>query len=80
MIENLQDRLADLAAATSWAELEFLGAQVDTQCPDNLRWDLGEGYELVCSPGHPKPPLASDGSIDHQRLRRAKVERVGKAG
>jgi hypothetical protein len=79
VLQTLKDRVADLWAATCWADLQFIGPELDTRSPGRLRWPLGEGYELVCSGGDPDHRLLADGSIDMQRLRRVKIEHVGKA-
>ena len=79
VLETLKDRIADLRAATCWADLQFGSPEIDTRGPGGLRWPLGDGYELICSGGDPDHRLLTDGSIDMHRLRRVKVEHVGKA-
>lgn len=78
VVAALQDRIADLRAATCWSDLQFGGPQIDIQSPGYLRWSLGTNYELLCSGGHPNPPLQSDGTINQSRLRRVRLEQVRK--
>jgi hypothetical protein len=71
--EKLQDRLADMRAATSVAELVAGGPSLDALPPGRIRFGLDEGYELVCVGNHPRPPLTDDGLVDFGRMRRLKV-------
>jgi hypothetical protein len=71
--DELQDRLADLRAATSASDLVAGAPSIDARPPASIRFYLDEGYELVCVGNHPKPPLTSDGLVDLHRLRRVRI-------
>jgi hypothetical protein len=71
--EELQDRLADMRAATSVSDLVVGRPSFDARPPGQIRFSLGGEYELVCVGNHPKPPLTDDGLVDFGRMRRVKV-------
>jgi hypothetical protein len=72
-VKALQDRLADMYAATSVADLVAGTPSLDPRSPGRIRFGLDGGYELVCVGNHPKPPLAEGGLVDFSRMRRVKV-------
>src|SRR5689334_2623116 len=75
--EELQDRLADLRAATSVSDLVAGGPSLDARLPGRIRFGLDGGYELVCVGNHPRPPITDDGLADFGRMRRVKVVMIG---
>jgi hypothetical protein len=76
MAEALQDRLADLRAATSAADLVAGRPSMDGRPPGQIRFGLEGGYELVCTANHPRPPVTDGGLVDFSRVRRVKVLRI----
>jgi hypothetical protein len=75
--EALQDRLADLRAATSASDLVAGSPSMDARPPGQIRFGLEGGYELVCTANHPRPPFTDSGLVDFSRVRRVKVLRIG---
>lgn len=75
--EELQDRLADLRAATSVSDLVAGDLALDARPPGRIRFGLDGGYELVCVANHPRPPITDDGLVDFGRMRRVKVVMIG---
>jgi hypothetical protein len=71
--EELQDRLADLRAATSVSDLVAGMPSLDAQPPGQIQFGLDGGYVLMCVGNHPRPPLTQEGLIDFRRMRRVKV-------
>jgi hypothetical protein len=74
---QLQDRLADMRAATSVSDLAAGSPALDARPPGQIRFGLEGGYELVCAGNHPRPPITGDGRVDFSRIRRVKVLRIG---
>lgn len=72
-VEDLQDRLADIRAATSVSDLVAGQPSLDPQPPGRIRFGLDGGYELVCVGNHPRPPLAGGSLVDFSRMRRLRV-------
>jgi proteic killer suppression protein len=70
---ELQDRLADMRAATSVSDLVAGRPYLDAQPPGRIQFGLDGRYELVCVGNHLKPPLTDDGLVDFGRMRRVKV-------
>jgi toxin HigB-1 len=71
--EDLQDRLADIRAASAASDLVAGKPSLDGQPPGRIRFSLDGGYVLVCVGNHPRPPLLGDGSVDFSRMRRVRV-------
>ncbi len=71
--EELQDRLADIRAATAVSDLVAGRPSLDARPPGRIRFGLDGAYELVCVGNHPRPPLGDDGLVDFSRMRRVKV-------
>ena len=74
---QLQDRLADMRAATSVSDLVAGSPALDARPPGQIRFGLEGGYELVCAGNHPRPPVTDEGRVDFSRIRRVKVVRIG---
>jgi hypothetical protein len=74
---QLQDRLADMRAATSVSDLVAGSPALDASPPGEIRFTLEGGYELVCGGNHPRPPVTDEGRVDFSRIRRVKVVRIG---
>lgn len=78
MVEELQDRLADLRAATSVSDLVAGRPSLDACPPGRIRFALDGGHELVCVGNHPRPPLTKEGLVDFDRMRRVRVVTIAR--
>ena len=57
---ELQDRLADLDAAESMADLVIGDPKVDSRPPGRVSYLLPEGFEVMCVGSYSQPPLNLD--------------------
>ena len=74
----LRNRLADLRAATSIADLIVGNPRtIEAGAMACLCIDLGDGCQLVLRPNHPENPVTDSGSIDWPKVRRIKVTHIG---
>lgn len=70
---RLQARLADLRAADSIYDLPVGGPRTESGTPPTLVLDLADGLVLVAQPNHRKLPVATNGGVDWERVRRLQV-------
>jgi hypothetical protein len=77
-VVQLQDRLADIDAADSVADLLFGEPELDRRPPGRVRFRLIGGYELVCVNNSRSPALTDEGQVDIDRVRRLKVVKIGR--
>jgi hypothetical protein len=74
---ELQDRLADIAAADTLDDLVFGGPEIDRRSPGYVRFRLTGGCELMCSNNSRPVVLTADDEVDTTRIRRLRVIKIG---
>ena len=76
---KLQDRLADIFAATTVRDL-LAGNPVETVLESLAAYklDIEEGFALIFSPNHVKVPCLNDGQVDWDKVSRVKVIAIQK--
>lgn len=76
---KLQDRLADIFAATTVRDL-LVGNPKETEFESlpAYKVDIEEGLTLFFSPNHVKAPCLEDGQVDWDKVNRVKIIAIQK--
>lgn len=76
-VDALRDRLADVRAADSAADLIVAVTLQSSPPPPRLVIELSDVHAIICQVGHARLPVSASGDVRWDRVRRIKIMSVG---